>query len=277
MTVTTSRPRLFRRKQHIKVNGKPVKFRFVQSAIHGAIIGFLGALLFAGVYFALIEIPWHINLLGLHTGTSLIKSWWDGGMGFIHSGNWYLYRHAIRNDGEPAAFALFGSMLAAPPKYWGRKLPTWRLFLTPPLLLVVTGALIVAGTYAIVHWAPSDWSYATLSLILGLVIGVAMRPLWKPVGAVLQGFLVDHEVDVSRATGRTPLWVRTPLGPPSMRERFCEMQANDTDTETRSPANKAFIAIFFVVAFALVVLGGLAKFGFEHGLHVWYIYPVGMH
>jgi hypothetical protein len=263
----------------INVNGKPIKFRFVQSVAHGSLIGFAGVLLFAGLYFAVVEVPWHISMLGIHTGTSLIKSWWDGGMGFIHSGSWYLYRHAIRNDGEPAAFALFGSMLAAPPKYWGKKIGTVRLILTPPLLLLVTGALIIAGTYAIIHWAPANWSYSTLSIILGLLIGFAMRPLWKPVGAVLQGYLVDHAVDVARGKGKgyTPLWVRTPLGPPAPRERYSEMRANHTDTETRSPASKGLIVAFLTASFVLIVLGGMAKFGFNNGWHLWYFYPASMH
>ncbi len=263
--------------ERIKVNGKPIRFRGLQVTAHGTLIGFLGVLLFAGLYVAVIQVPWHIwiHIGGFQwrTGTSPLKHYWDSGMGFIHSKNWVLYRHAIRNDGEPAAFALFATMMAAPPKYWGRKVPAWRLIITPPLLLVATMALIVGGTYAIIHWLPANLSYSALSIALGAVIGFAMRPLWKPIGATLQGFLVDRAIDVSRAKGRDPLWERTPLGPPTMRERYAEMKAADTDTEVRSPANRAFITIFLVLAFLLIVLGGLAKFGFTHGLHIPYIYP----
>jgi hypothetical protein len=261
----------------IPVNGKPIRARGLQQLVHGSLFGVLGVCLFAGVYFAVIEVPWHIwvhiGSFQWRTGTSLIKHWWDGGMGFIHSGDWYLYRHAIRNDGEPAAFALFGSMIAAPPKYWGRKIGTLRLIATPPLLLLATLALIVGGTWVIIHWLPANWSYSACSLVLGLAIGFAMRPLWKPAGATLQGFLVDRAVDVSRAKGRDPLWERTPLGPPSPRERYSEMKANDTDTETRSPASRGVIITILIAAFLLVVLGALAKFGFAHGLHVPYLYP----
>jgi hypothetical protein len=265
------------KRERILVNGKPIRARGLQQVIHGSVIGLLGVCLFAGLYEAVIQVPWHIWLhigsFQWRTATSSIKSWWDGGMGFIHSGDWKLYRHAIRNDGEPAAFALFASMIAAPPKYWGKRVGIVRLIATPPLLLVATMALIVAGTYAIIHWAPSNWSYSTLSIILGAAIGVAMRPLWKPIGATLQGFLVDRSIDVARGKGHDPLWERTPLGPPTLRERYSEMKAHDTDTETRSPANRAAVITFLVVAFVLIVLGALAKFGFAHGLHLPYLYP----
>jgi hypothetical protein len=137
--------------------------------------------------------------------------------------------------------------------------------------------MIVAGTWLILSWTPPEWMVRTQfqQVLLGLAIGQVLHRLWAPAGATLQGAFLDWQVDRTAVTGRVPLWVRKPLAPPQLRERFVWLRAHDTQVDARRPVPKWLLVPGLVIVAYLVVTGLLAKYGIAHGLAVPFLAPAG--
>ena len=254
-------------------NGRYIKFRLPQTIIWSVVAGLLGAGFVAGLYFGILEVNWHLFWL---------KPDWDG---LFKQAWWATYRHtAFRDIPEPAFATLGVYTLLAKPKYWDKKVATWRLAVTPFAVIILTLALGVAGTY-LLYFAPwahnHDFSTVVLyhalgNLVLGFLIGHAMRYLWLPVGATLQGRILEGGADRAAARGHDPLWVKLPLTPPVIRERFSKLyvaskgvKGNLYDT---NPARAWFIAFAVLVFVVVTVIGLYGHYWVGAGHHAFLLY-----
>jgi hypothetical protein len=195
-------------------DGKFIHLRREQMLLWGVIAAVIGAGFIAGLYFGILQVNW---------GIFWLKPWWDG---LFREAWWPVYRHtAFRDIPEPAVATMGVMTLLAKPKYWAKKVGAVRLFLTPLLVIVLTFALGIGGTwvlnYAFGH--PVLQWHAAGNLILGVLVGHVMHAVWAPVGATIQGSLMEGSADKAAAKHRVPLWVRLPLSPPVIRERFAVM------------------------------------------------------
>ena len=142
-------------------------------------------------------------------------------------------------------------------------------------------------------------------LFLGLfVIGPVVHRVWAPAGATLQGALMDWAVDrkqsvVQQASadlaasipgnGKSismdeavvidragwhiiPAWVRLPLAPPVIRERFSEMWRGNEQVKTRK-GHRAAIMILAVFLFLVMCLGMVGAHWAALGHTVPYLFP----
>jgi hypothetical protein len=233
------------------------------------VTGACGAALIAGIYFNVFQVDWHAFDL---------KNWWDGGMGVFTSPSWALYRHGERDLLEPALFIMAGKTLLARPKYWGAQVATWRLALTPVVLVAAAAGLAAGGIWLLDFGLPRLW-HALLGgyrvtappvishsswqeIVLGLAIGLVLHPLWAPVGATLQGHYLRTAATRAHARGGTPLWVRYPLAPPVVRERYESLRDTyDTVVDDGGGALRRWgIAAGTVLAAYLVITGFIAHY-----------------
>lgn len=256
------------KKETILVCGEKIHWYHLQKYLWVAIAGFFGALIVAGWYFGLFEVNWRIGSVELVN----LKPWWDSGMGLIHSKSWAAYRHGYRNLGEPAGAVMFGKTLLVNRKYWGKRLSTWWLLATPVILLAVAFVLITGGVwllnFGLPHAAVTALAHGSIGyLILGFLIGLALHPIWAPVGSTLQGDYVDRSVAWTRRIRKsgapgthsyTPPWVRLPAAPPDVRERWCWVNDTVPAIPSRGQAHRALAAsiiVFLVLSAALGFIG----------------------
>jgi len=201
-------------------------------------------------------------------------------MGFIHSGNWDLYRHSIRNQIEPAVGTilvlsfLFGvSASAKAKKVHG--LPT---LLGLGILLTVTAVAGAIGETWLIYFGIPDHlnhghplgKYAEIgvALALGFILGKILHYIWLPAAATVQYHLVEGPL----SRGHTPLWVRLALAPPTMRERFSDLQERVRQGElvlrakdAPSGGFRAFVSIGLLLFLVVAVIGNIARYWIARG------------
>jgi len=243
------------------LNGERIRFRFAQSTCWGLAVGLLAAAMVAGWYDGLWEVKWYVHVGPVYFHLFYLKDWWDN---LIRYPWWTLYRHgAFRDLLEPAIASLAVKTLMAKRKWWGSRVKTWRLVVTPFLVILLAIALGVVGIWLIDFSLPWAWEHVTSALghpgfkisahFLGklsvpqlalglLVIGPIIHRVWAPVGATIQGILLDRSVDkkqaIIRRAGLTldraveidqagwhiiPAWVRHAFSPPVIREHWTEL------------------------------------------------------
>jgi hypothetical protein len=278
--------------KHPSVNGKPIEFRWEQQLGWGLIVAAVFAAMVAGAYATITQVDW--NFFGIHL--FWFKPGFDNGLwNNIKSASYPLYRHAERDIGEPA-YATFGILtVMAKAKYWGRRVATWRLFVTPPLVIVLAGGLIIGATWLIYfglpqafpqHWAKVNiWDNAhypvVATLAFGFVIGRICHLLWAPVGAHIQGDLLSgsvyrhlHPSEFGfTVKGGPPAWVRLPLSPPVVREHWWYLYTKGTVRKVKR--SRAWLyGTLGVVGFLLFAIGILFHFVIGvAGIHVPYFSP----
>lgn len=264
--------------QRILVAGKPVRLRFIQMIAGGLLVALCGAALIAGLYFNVLQVNWHVHIASVSFRIFYLKHWWDSTwvhlMG-VTAGP--VYRHGVRDLGEPAIATIAVKTIMAKAKWWGVRVGPVRLIATPFILLAVTIAMAVGGIWLIDFFLPGAWHSAfggyyvqappglswlyRLSieqLLLGLVIGLVLHRIWAPAGATLQGDLVDRSTDRSRLTGRTPLWVRHMPFVVQLRERWAWQMEHDTEVRERGKSPRWLITTMVIVMAYLVVTGFIA-------------------
>lgn len=142
-------------------------------------------------------------------------------------------------------------------------------------------------------------------IVLGLaVIGPVVHRVWAPAGATLQGALMDRAVDrrqavVQRASadleasvpgnGKSismdeavvidqagwriiPAWVRLPLSPPVIRERFAEMWRGNQSVQTRKGHRAVILTLAFFLTLVML-LGMVGAHWAATGHTVPYLFP----
>lgn len=298
--------------QAFLLSGDPVRFRFAQSTLWSVVAGFIGAGFIAGLYFGLFEVRWYIHIGGFNHQIFYLKTWWDGGMGFIHSANWPLYRHtAFRDIPEPAFATMAITTLLAKKKWWGVRVGTWRILTAPLVIIGLTLALGVLGVWLIDFALPGAWAHAATAfrhpgfkvsahflgklsvpqLLLGFLIGRILHRYWAPVGATLQGYQLDRTVDywqgkVEAAQISTdeavrlnnaglhilPAWVRLPIMPPVIRERFSDMWRKNVSINIRK-SHAGVVMTMTVVVVLVTLLGLLGHYWVGAGHTIPYIAP----
>jgi hypothetical protein len=271
--------RFSRKKAHpLLISGKPVKFRIAQKLLWIALAIALGTGIIAGFYWYILQQDYHNILPFLPEPTSL-KAWWDNGMGFIHSGNWTngIWRHGIRDKGEPETWALIGGVLLGASA-------SVRIIRTRWLILggIVLLAAIIAGALAITWFTnfgpgkawgnPFHWQ----DLVLGFLVGKLLHILWMPMANGVRYQLLSN----AGRSGNTPLWVSLPLAPPTLRETWSEMKRDGRlkAAQVKAKQDKFRQSRLFVplVGFALLIIaitGDLAKYPIAHGAHIPFLNP----
>lgn len=250
----------------IPVHDHKIHARGVQKLIWTGLSVLLGAGFIAGLYWLAFE------------QSPTAKTWWDSGMGFIHSPHWVYFRHGIRDDGEPAVWTMIGATILGavkiPPK---RLLPPFLLVIAPVILL----SLIVAGSMGItwlIHFSPRFSTLPdTLSwkeLVLGMCLGRALHFLWAPIGATIR----YHVIARSAVKTAEPLWVKLPLVPPTWREAWWKLNEDRHETAAQlqevTAGGGSHVLLRTMVPLAVLgflfvaIVGLLAKYGVAHGVHI---------
>jgi len=273
------------------VNGKPVRLRLVQTVIWGAVAAALGSALIAGIYFGVFQVRWYVHVASVHFQIFYLKHWFDSGMGvFNRYKSWVLYRHGERDLLEPAMATMFVKTLLAKPKWWGIRCGRFRLIATPVLLVALAVGLAAGGVWLLDFGLPNAWHALKLGtvtapswishsswqvILLGIVIGLVLHRLWAPVGATIQGFIVDRSVDRFKVSSRSnpPVWTRAPISPPVLRERWWQMKEHDISVRVRDQASKWLITVLIFVCTILILLGLLAQHWIGLGHSVPYLAP----
>lgn len=247
--------------------GKPIRFRTPQTLLWSIVAAVLGAGFVAGLYFGILEVNW---------GIFWLKPGWDN---LFHQQSWATYRHEAFRDIPEPAFAVMGvKTLLAKRKNWAKRVSILRLSVTPPLVIALTLALGVFGTW-LLNFAFGhpvlQWENIG-NILLGVIIGHFMQYLWGPVGASIQGRLLEHPVDKAANAHPVPsiifgtqlggmqqqvvpVWIKYPLTPPPIRERFTLMYSGAKSVKgnlyERNVLRHWIIAIMVLVFVAFTLLG----------------------
>src|SRR5260221_1407883 len=129
-------------------------------------------------------------------------------------------------------------------KAQGERVGAFRLATAPLMIIIAALPLVVAGIWVINFGGPWLWHHTLhhrvlhvsvaipswlatyLStwnwqpLLIGVLAGLVVHRLYRPIGNTVQLFFIEIAVTRTRATGTIPAWVRHPLTPPVIRERF---------------------------------------------------------
>jgi len=252
-------------------SGHKIRFRFIQQVLWTAIAVSLGTACVAGLYYLLFEVRY---------GPVYLKPGWDG----LFSQSWWtIYRHGLRDVGEGVLANLaVRSLITKWQKHADQRLAGGKLAVKAAQVLVASFVLILLGVWLVNYALPFLWHHAHFSLItsplnatgatsnvvsgfnwqdftIGFVITHIIRTMWKPVGNTINAALIDGSV--YRAHGRTPLWVRLPIAPPTMRERFAWTQRTHPDV---APQGDLAVRILMVCGVLALLVAGYG----EYVLHV---------
>jgi hypothetical protein len=293
----------------VLLTGGEVHGRLVQSLYWSVAAALLGAAFVSGLYDGILQVHWYIWIGGFHVELFNLKYGWDH---LLPYNWWPLYRHAaFRDIAAPAVATMAVKTLLAGRKWWNKRVSNLRLLTSPLVVVFLTLALGVLGVWLTDFAFPAAWAAVASAvrhpgfkvsahflgkasasqIILGILIGQVVHRYWAPVGATLQGATLDREVDrkqeiVTRAGidmkraiqidnagwHITPAWVRLPLSPPVIRERFAEMWRGNAEVKIRKGHGKVIaLATVFVVLVTLLGLVGHYWAGAGHS--VPYLFP----
>ena len=253
-------------------SGHPVRSRKGQQLIWQGLAALFGVGFVAGLYWLGLQQDWH-NVFGfLPKGTSA-KTWWDNGMGFIHSRDWSngIWRHGLRDKAEPIAWAIAGGILLGSSKS--------RYIIRLPLLIasfITMFALVVAAALFITWFTffgparhlSGQWQNL-VGIGVGLLAGQALHRLWIPVANCIRYQLISLSQHRSTAA---PLWVILPIAPPGWREMWTDLK-NEGVTPAKLKAEAGHKARYIVPLLVLLflfiaIVGDLAKYGVARGVHI---------
>jgi hypothetical protein len=259
--------------RHIKVNGHRIHLRLVQQLLWSFAAATAGAYIISALYYLITQVHW---TSGGHT-VIYLKPGWDG---LFKTAWWPVARHDLRDVYEGVLATLLVKSLMA---NWKRKnldeVGAFRLITAPLLVIGAALPIVLVGIWLVNFAGPWGWHHTVghrvvhlavhlpswldtyLStwnwqpLIIGIIAGLVVHRLYRPIGNTVQLYFIERAVNRARATGSTPAWVRYPLTPPVVRERFAWMIENDIQVEKHG----AWVKIVTPVMTAFFIL--LALYG----------------
>jgi hypothetical protein len=271
--------------RHIKVNGHRIHLRLVQQLIWSFAAATAGAYIISALYFLIVQVHWSS---GGHTILYLRPQW----NGLFATKWWPQARHDVRDVYEGAlATLLVKSLLANWKKAHGERVGAFRLVTAPLLIIVAALPIVVAGIWVIDFAAPWLWHHtvghrvlhltvsmpAWLStflstwnwqaLLIGIIAGLVVHRLYRPIGNTVQLFFIELGVKRARSTGKIPAWVRHPITPPVIRERFAWMMDNDVPVERHGAWIRVVTPVMTTILILLALYGGYIRLWFvKHGI-----------
>jgi len=276
--------------KRIPVHGRPIRLRWLQQIIWSFLVANVGALIIAGMYYAVIQVRWHT---GSHTYLYLKPSWDHL---FSYRG-WAADRHAVRDVYEAVLATLFVRSLLANWRKHDRRAPGWYVFLSPIVIVVVAFPVVAAGVWMIDHALPYLWhlvlsryklrnpvhlpsgfdwlgtylsGYPWQPAVIGILAGLVVHQVYAPAGNSVQLYFIGRSVDRTRdamAAGEAnpqrhlPRWP----WPPVIRERAAWMMASNQPVPDRTFDIRWAIRIVLVVLAALALYGAFARYWIGKG------------
>lgn len=291
------------------LSGEYVRLRFEQMLLWSVVAGLIGAQFVFGLYDGITQVNWYVHVGPVNVQLFYLKPSWDANcFGFVHSGNWSLYRHlAFRDIAGPAFATMAVQTLLSKPKWWDKRVGTVRIVTAPLVIIALTFALGVLGVWLAFFGLPDAWHYlfgsyvvpgtawlgrlSVAELLLGFIIGRILHRYWAPIGATLQGGGLDRSVDrwqdkIARAGMSLedavkysnaglhilPAWQRRPLAPPVLRERFALMWRDNTEVHVRNGHGRVILAVS-VLGVLIILLGFVGHYWAGAGHTVPYLFP----
>jgi hypothetical protein len=270
--------------RHIKVNGHRIHLRLVQQLIWSFAAATAGAYIISALYYLIIQVHWSS---GGHTILYLRPQW----NGLFATKWWPQARHDVRDVYEGVlATLLVKSLLANWKKAHSERVGAFRLVTAPLLIIVAALPIVVAGIWVVLFAAPWLWHHTVghrvlhltvgmptwlgtfLStwnwqpLLIGIIAGLVVHRLYRPIGNTVQLFFIELGVNRARSTGKIPAWVRHPITPPVIRERFAWMMDNDVPVEKHGAWIRVVTPVMTTILILLALYGGYIRLWFaKHG------------
>jgi hypothetical protein len=274
--------------KHIEVEGHRIHLRLVQQLIWGIIAADIGAYIISAVYYLVLQAKY---------GPIWLKPGWDG---LLTQPWWDPARHDIRDVYEGAlATLLVKSLMANWSKKSRKHAGPLRVATSPLVIFLAALPIVVGGAWLLNVGGPAAWHYfahhgvlphrvtvppqatswqpewlATFlqtfnwqPLLIGVLAGQVVHRLYAPVGDTVQLFFIERAIDRTRDTGRVPLWVRYPIAPPVVRERFAWLTAANAKVRDRSTGGNIAILAVTVIFVILALYGAFIRLWFaKHGI-----------
>ena len=296
------------------LSGEYVRARTLQMLLWSIVAGLLAAQFVFGLYDGTMEVNWYVHVGPVHFEIFYLKPGWDKNcFGLVNSGNWPTYRHLAFRDIAGAALATMAvQTLLSKPKWWDKRVGTLRIVTGPLVVIALTFGLGVLGVYLAYFGLPDLWAHAFTAfghpgfkvnrlsvlsklsldqLLIGFIIGRVLHRYWAPIGATLQGGMLDRSIDrwqdkirkvgmsledavkySNRGLHVLPRWEYRPVVPPVLRERFAVMWYKNVSVNVRSAHGRVLLAVtVFVVLVTL--LGVVGHYVAGHGVSVPYLFP----
>jgi hypothetical protein len=272
------------------VNGRPIRFRWLQQIIWSFLVANVGALVISALYYLFVELRWHV---GGHT-ILYLKTDWDHLFSFR---GWTADRHDVRDVYEALLATLFVRSLLANWRKNDRRAPSWYVAISPFLIVIVAFPVVAAGIWLINYALPYVWhawfAHHTLHnpvhlrhqtawlgtylsgfpwqpVVIGILAGLVVHRVYAPAGNTVQLYFIGRSVDTTRdavAAGEPnphrhlPRWP----WPPVVRERAAWIMQHDLPVPNRTrDITSAVRAVTFVFA-ALAIYGAYVRYWVAKG------------
>jgi hypothetical protein len=276
--------------RRILVNGKPIRFRWLQQIIWSFVAANIGALIISALYYLFVELRWHV---GSHVFLNL-KSDWDNLFSFR---GWAADRHDVRDVYEAVLATLFVRSLLANWRKNDRRAPAWYVAISPILIVVVAFPVTAAGIWLINYALPYLWhgvlSHRVLHnpvhlphrvawlgtylsgfpwqpVLIGILAGLVAHRVYAPAGNTVQLYFIGRSVDRTRdaiAAGEENPYRHLPRWPwpPVIRERAAWIMQNDLPVPDRARDIRWAVRIITVVFAALAIYGAYVRYVIAKG------------
>jgi hypothetical protein len=263
--------------RHIEVNGHRIHLRLLQQLIWSFAGATAGAYIISALYYLITQVHW---TSGGHT-VLYLKPGWDG---LFNTAWWPVARHDIRDVYEGVlATLLVKSLMANWKKAHGDRAGAFRIAISPLVVTLAALPVVIAGVWVVNFGGPWLWHHTlhhrvlhlavTLPawldtylstwnwqpLLIGIIAGLVVHHLFRPVGNAIQLFFIEVGVNRSRSTGVIPAWVRHPITPPVIRERFAWMMANDIAVERHGPWIRIVAPVMTAICLILALYGAFIR------------------